>query len=61
MKQHSLVAYLMTHSERIAAIREGRETEGQQEAYLTEALRPFFPDAEPRPLGFGIPIEVFSR
>lgn len=61
MTQHSLVAYLMTHSERIAAVREGRETEAQQEAYLTEALRPFFPDAEPRPLGFGIPIEVFSR
>jgi hypothetical protein len=51
----------MTHSERIAAIREGRETEGQQEAYLTGALRRFFPDAEPRLLGFGIPIEVFSR
>lgn len=61
MTQQSLVAYLMTHSERIAAIREGRETEDQQEAYLTEALRRFFPDSEPRLLGFGIPIEVFSR
>jgi len=45
LTQRSLVAYLMTHSERIAAIREARETEAQQEAYLTEALRPFFPDA----------------
>lgn len=61
MTQHMLVAYLMTHSERIAAVREGRETEAQQEAYLTEALKRFFPDAEPRLLGFGIPIEVFSR
>jgi hypothetical protein len=61
MTHHALVAYLMTHSERIAAIREGRETEDQQEANLTEALRRFFADAEPRLLGFGIPIEVFSR
>ncbi len=61
MTQNMLVAYLMTHSERIAAVREGRETEVQQETYLTEALRRFFPDAERRLLGFGIPIEVFSR
>jgi SAM-dependent methyltransferase len=61
MTRHALVAYLMTHSERMAAVREGRETEAQQEAYLTEALGRFFPDAEPRLLGFGIPIEVFSR
>jgi hypothetical protein len=39
----------------------GRETEGEQEAYLTEALGRFFPDAEPRLFGFGIPIEAFSR
>jgi hypothetical protein len=51
----------MTHSERIAAVRDGLETEAQQDAYLTDALRRFFPDAEPRLLGFGIPIEVFSR
>jgi ubiquinone/menaquinone biosynthesis C-methylase UbiE len=61
MTQNMLVAYLMTHSERIAAVHEGRETEAQQEAYLTEAVRRFFPDAKPRLLGFGIPIEVFSR
>jgi hypothetical protein len=61
MTQQALVAYLMTHSERIAAIREGRETEAQQETYLSGALKRFFPDAEPRLLGFGIPIEVFSR
>ena len=61
LRQHSLVEYLMTHSERIAAVRDGLETEAQQDAYLTDALRRFFPDAEPRLLGFGIPIEVFSR
>jgi SAM-dependent methyltransferase len=61
MTQNMLVAYLMTHSERIAAVHEGRETTDQQEAYLTEALGRFFPDAEPRPLGFTIPVQVFSR
>jgi SAM-dependent methyltransferase len=61
MTQNMLVVYLMTHSERIAAVQEGRETEAQQEAYLTEALKRFFPGAEPRLLGFGIPIEAFSR
>jgi SAM-dependent methyltransferase len=61
MTHHALVVYLMTHSERIAAIHEERETKDQQEAYLTEALGRFFPDAEPRPLGFAIPVQVFSR
>lgn len=52
MTLEALVAYLMTHSERIAAVRERRETEAQQEEYLTEALRPFFAAVEPE--GFRI-------
>lgn len=51
----------MTHSERIAAVREGTETEAQQYAFLTEGLKPFFFEADVRQLGFGIQIEVFER
>jgi ubiquinone/menaquinone biosynthesis C-methylase UbiE len=61
MKLDQLVSYLMTHSERIAAVREGTETEAQQDAFLTEGLKPFFEEADVRQLGFGIQIEVFSR
>jgi SAM-dependent methyltransferase len=57
----SLVAYLMTHSERIAAVREGRETEVQQMRFLTDGLSPIFHDASIREVGFGIEIEVFNR
>ena len=58
MTLEALVAYLMTHSERIAAVRERRETEAQQEEYLTEALRPFFVAVERRQLGFFIRVET---
>lgn len=61
MSLEALVAYLMTHSERIAAVREGRETEAQQEEYLTEALRPFFAAVERRQVGFSIRVEAFAR
>lgn len=57
----ALVAYLMTRSELIAAIHEGRETETQQQAYLTEALERFFLDADPRQFGFDVWVEAFSR
>jgi ubiquinone/menaquinone biosynthesis C-methylase UbiE len=56
-----LVQYLMTHSERIAAVREGTETEAQQRSFLTEGLDPFFTEATFRELGFGIQIEIFER
>jgi hypothetical protein len=61
MKLDQLVSYLMTHSERIAAVREGTETEAQQDAFLTDGLKPFYAEADVRQLGFGIQIEVFSR
>ena len=57
----ALVAYLMTHSERIAAVREGRETEAEQIRFLTDGLSPLFQDASIREVGFGIEIEVFNR
>lgn len=61
MTLDALVAYLMTHSERIAAVREGRETEAEQEAYFIDAFRPYFSVAERRQLAFGIWVKVFSR
>jgi SAM-dependent methyltransferase len=57
----ALVAYLMTHSERIAAVREGLETEEEQEAFFAAALRRFFSDAEDRQLGFRVVVRAFSR
>ena len=57
----SLVAYLMTHSERLAAVREGREAEADQARFLTEGLSPLFRDEPVRKVGFGIAIEVFER
>ncbi len=56
-----LVAYLMTHSERITALAEGRETEERQRAYLARGLRRFFSDVDERELRFGIRVEVFTR
>jgi SAM-dependent methyltransferase len=57
----SLVAYLMTHSERLAAVRDGRETDAAQARFLTEGLSPLFRDEPLREVGFGIAIEVFER
>jgi ubiquinone/menaquinone biosynthesis C-methylase UbiE len=57
----ALVAYLMTHSERIAAVTEGRETEAEQRAYLVEGVGGFFSDAVEREIGFGVRIETFKR
>lgn len=61
MALDQLADYLMTHSERIAAIREGAETEAQQHAFLTDGLAPFFADATVRHLGLGIQVAVFKR
>lgn len=57
----SLVQYLMTHSERIAAVRDGRETEEEQEAFLTDGLRPWFGQDDERLLIFGIWAKAFRR
>ena len=56
-----LVSYLMTHSERIAAVTEGRETEEEQRAYLAEGVRDFFSDVGERAVGFGIRVEALTR
>jgi SAM-dependent methyltransferase len=61
MTLDGLVAYLMTHSERIAAVTEGRESEEQQRAHLAGGLRRFFSGAVEREVGFGIRVEAFRR
>jgi ubiquinone/menaquinone biosynthesis C-methylase UbiE len=60
MHLEQLVDYLMTHSERIAAIDEGRETEQQQHAFLSEGLAPLFEGGGVRRLVFGIWVETYS-
>ena len=44
MSLRALRVGLMTHSERIAAIRDGRESEAEQARYFADAPRPFFSD-----------------
>jgi SAM-dependent methyltransferase len=61
MDLEALVAYLMTHSERVAAIGRGRETEGEQADFLTEGLRFLFPPGIERTLVFGIWAQAFRR
>ncbi len=60
MRLEQLVDYLMTHSERIAAIDEERETEQQQRAFLFEGLAPLFEGAVVRRLVFGILVETYE-
>ena len=55
-----LVDYLMTHSERITAINEERETEQEQHAFLAEGLAPLFEGGVERRLVFGIWVETYS-
>jgi hypothetical protein len=57
----SLVSYLMTHSERVAAIEDGRETEAEQADFLTRGLRFLFPPGVQRTMVFGIWIQAFRR
>lgn len=56
-----LVDYLMTHSERIVAIRAGVETEEEQRNFLSEELWPFFQGSAEHQLMFGIGVETYSR
>lgn len=58
--REALAEYLMTHSERIAAVAAGRESEAEQRRILLDGLTPFFQDATTRELAFGARIEMFA-
>ena len=60
MSLDELVDYLMTHSERIAAVRSGLESEEEQWRFLRNGIAMFFDDAPRRTLRFGIRAEMFS-
>src|SRR5262245_47150592 len=52
MTPEELVAYLMTHSERIAAVRRGQESDEEQRARLLEGVGRFYQNDPRRDLGF---------
>jgi ubiquinone/menaquinone biosynthesis C-methylase UbiE len=61
MNLESLVAYLMTHSERIAAIRDEQESETEQATFLREGLRSLFHHGSERNVVFGIWVRTYVR
>jgi SAM-dependent methyltransferase len=61
MDLEAVVDYLMTHSERIAAIDRGRETTSEQASFLQDGIRPFFANGVERDLRFGADVEIFGR
>jgi ubiquinone/menaquinone biosynthesis C-methylase UbiE len=56
-----LCDYLMTHSERLAAVAEGCETETEQRAYLEDGLASFFDAADTRDVGFALAMDLYER
>jgi SAM-dependent methyltransferase len=61
MDAERLTSYLMTHSERLAAVREGRETESEQRAFLRDGIARFFGRDQEREVRFGLGIDLYER
>jgi SAM-dependent methyltransferase len=59
MTLDELTDYLMTHSERIAAVADGRESDMQQRTFISQGLSPLYQAASVRSLVFGINVEIF--
>ncbi|MCP2013141.1 SAM-dependent methyltransferase [Deinococcus sp. HSC-46F16] len=60
LSRRELVAYLMTHSNTIAATERGDETAEEVGAWLEEQLRPFYDGDEARELTFGAVLTVLK-
>ncbi|MDL2344662.1 methyltransferase domain-containing protein [Deinococcus sp. MIMF12] len=60
LTRRELVAYLMTHSNTIAATERGDETEGEVRGWLEGQLRPFYGGDEARDLSFGAVLTVLK-
>jgi ubiquinone/menaquinone biosynthesis C-methylase UbiE len=61
MDMQTLCDYLMTHSERLAAVHHGRETEVAQRDFLLGGLGQFFGHHTTRDVGFGLAIDLYER
>jgi ubiquinone/menaquinone biosynthesis C-methylase UbiE len=61
MSAAKLTDLLMTHSNRVAAIRDGVETEEEQRRFLSDGIADIWGDADERGIVFGITLELHRK